>query len=312
MPTENQRTPLQPSNQGPVQRRIRQGMQGYLFVLPALMVYGVFFLWPLVQLVVLSFQDWDGLSARHFVGLENFRLLLFHDQVFWQAFSHNCLWLIAAEVVPVAIGLVLAILLSRSRMHGRTFFRALYFAPQVLSSVVVAVIWRWIYNPSFGALNTLLGAVGLSSLQRGWLGEASLAFPALFIAYTWVGYGFTMVIFLAALQDIDETYFDAAKVDGAGPLQQLRHILIPAIRGPLTTVLLITAIGSFQVFDLVFILTRGGPGFVTQVLAMYMYQNAFPFSRVSYGAAIAVTLGLIILVFSVIFLRVRGALREEG
>jgi len=287
-------------------------LQGYLFIIPAFVLYATFFLWPLVQLVQLSLTDWDGLSPKHFIGLGNYRLLLFDDEVFWKAFGHNVLWLLAAEVLPVALGLVLAILLARSPMRGRAFFRALYFAPQVLSSVIVAVIWRWIYNPTSGALNTFLRAIGLGSLQRGWLGDSLLAFPALFIAYTWVGYGFTMVIFLAALQDIDETLFDAAKVDGANWLQQFRHVLVPSIRGPLTTVLLITAIGSFQVFDLVFILTRGGPGFATQVLAMYMYQNAFPFSRVGYGATIAVTLGVIILIFSLIFLRVRNALREEA
>lgn len=299
------RAPMRPVD------RITKSRLGYLFVFPAFLVYAMFLLWPLIQLIQLSFEDWDGLSPKHFVGVANYTLLLFHDQVFWQAFGHNVFWLVASEIVPVLIGLTLAILLSRSRMFGKGFFRALFFAPQVLSSVVVAVIWRWIYNPSYGALNTFLGYLGLTSLQHGWLGDETLAFPALFIAYTWVGYGFIMVIFLAALQSIDETYFDAAKVDGANWLQQFRHILIPAIRGPLTTVLLITAIGSFQVFDLVFILTRGGPGFSTQVLAMYMYQNAFAFSRVSYGATISVTLGIIILAFSVIFLRVRGALREE-
>lgn len=284
----------------------------YLFILPAFLIYASFFLWPILQLVLLTLQDWDGIGEKRFVGIENYRELFFSDPAFWAAFIHNLVWMLAALIVPVSIGLFLAILLARGAMRGRAIFRTIYFVPQVISSVVVAVIWRWIYNPSFGALNQFLAALGLSSFQRGWLGDADLALPALFIAWSWVQYGFAMVIFLAALQNIDEVYFDAAKVDGANWWQQFRHVLLPAIRRPLTIVLLIISISSFQVFDLVFITTRGGPGNATMNLAVYMYQTTFAFNRVGYGATVAMTLGAVILTFSVLFLFVRGALNEEN
>jgi raffinose/stachyose/melibiose transport system permease protein len=293
------------------QTRRESRLAPYVYLAPALLIYLAFFVYPFVQLAVLSFLRWDGIKPKRWVGLANYQRLLFEDPKFWLAVQHNVLWMIAALIVPVMIGLLLAILLYRSPLRGKVFFRTVYFMPQVLSSVVVALIWNWIYNPNYGALNRMLDVVGLDALKRGWLGEPNLALPALFIAWSWIHYGFTMVIFIAALQGIDETYFDAAKVDGANWLQQFRHVLIPFIQGPLTTVLLITAISAFQVFDIVFVLTRGGPADHTMIMSILMYQNAFEFDKVGYGAAIAVLLGLIVLIMSVVFLRMRGVLGEE-
>jgi multiple sugar transport system permease protein/raffinose/stachyose/melibiose transport system permease protein len=283
----------------------------YLYLAPALAVYLVFFAYPFVQLIFLSFQRWDGIHPKRFVGLENYQRLLFEDPKFWPAVSHNVYWLLAAMIVPVFIGLFLAILLYRSPLRGKVFFRTIYFLPQILSTVVVALIWNWIYNPNYGALNRVLRGLGLDFLEQGWLGEPSLAFPALFIAWSWIYYGFAMVIFIAALQAIDETYFDAAKVDGANWWQQFRHILIPFIQGPLTIILLITAIAAFQVFDIVYVLTRGGPAGHTMIMSILMYQNAFEFNKVGYGSAIAVMLGLVVLFLSIVFLRMRGVFSED-
>lgn len=290
-------------------RSARDHLTAYAYVAPAFIVYALFFLWPAFRLIQLSFQEWDGLGEPAGAGLSNYERLL-GDPVFWKAFWHNVSWMLAAVIVPVFFGLLLAILLVRSPIHGRVIFRTIYFMPQVISSVVVAIIWNWIYNPSFGALNETLGFLGLSSLQRGWLGDPNLALPAVFIAWSWVHYGFTMVIFIAALQSIDEVYFDAAKVDGANGWQQFRHVLLPFIRAPLSTVVLVTAISSFQVFDLVFIMTSGGPANATMVLPIYMLDNAFSFHKVGYGATIAVALGLFIIVMSILFLRARGVFKE--
>ncbi|MFZ0544472.1 MAG: sugar ABC transporter permease [Candidatus Promineifilaceae bacterium] len=292
-----------------LRRIVRENLTAYVYVLPALIIYGVFFLYPAFRLILLSLQKWDGLKEPTFVGLGNYDALL-HDPVFWKAFLNNSAWMLAAVIIPVFFGLMLAILLSRSPLHGRTLFRTIYFLPQVISSVVVAIIWNWIYNPSYGALNELLGFLGLESLQKGWLGDSGLALPAVFIAWSWVHYGFTMVIFIAALQSIDEVYFDAAKVDGANRWQQFRHVLVPFISAPLSTVVLVTAISSFQVFDLVFIMTSGGPANATMVLPVFMLDNAFKFNKVGYGASIAVTLGLFIIVMSILFLRARGVFKE--
>jgi raffinose/stachyose/melibiose transport system permease protein len=283
----------------------------WLFLAPALIMYGWFFIWPALDLVRLSLLSWDGLGPKTFVGLDNYERLL-GDRLFWRAFRHNVGFLLAGMVVPVTIGLVLAVALSRSRLYGRVFFRTVFFLPQVLSSVTVAIIWGWIYNPSFGALNVGLETLGLGFLQQRWLGSTQLVLPSLFIAWSWVHYGFTMVIFIAAIDGIDETYFEAAKVDGAGGWWQFWHVIVPFIRAPLTTVVLLTAIAAMQVFDLVFVLTNGGPARASIVIPLYMIDNAFFYTRVGYASAIAVVLAAVILVLSLVFLTLRGAFRYEG
>lgn len=287
-----------------------QSLIPYAYIFRAMLLYAGFFLLPALWLIYLSLHQWTGMGERSYIGFNNYRDLV-GDDMFWLALRHNVAWVLAAMVVPVCIGLALAILLARSPMRGRVVFRVIYFVPQVLSSIAVAVIWSWIYNPTFGALNQFLGAIGLESLQRGWLGDANLALPALFVVWTWIYYGFTMVIFVAALESIDEMLFEAAKIDGAVWHQQIRHVLLPAIRGPLTTILLVTAITAFQVFDIIFALTNGGPGRATLVLPLYMLDSAFTFRKIGYGAAIAVALGGLILVFSLLLLRIRSTFQEE-
>jgi raffinose/stachyose/melibiose transport system permease protein len=279
---------------------------GYLFIAPAILMYSVFFLWPFLQLIVLSLQEWSGFGPRTFVGFDNYRRLV-DDRVFWISLRHNLMWTTAALIVPVTCGLLLAILLSRTPVRGKPMFRAIYFFPQVVSSISVAVAWSWIYNPTYGMLNQTLGAVGLEELQTGWLGNKSTALPALFIAWSWIHYGFVMVIFIAALEGINETFFEAAKIDGAGWWAQLRYVLLPLIRRPFTTVMLVTAISAFQVFDIIFALTNGGPGRATMVMPLYMLDSAFTFRKIGYGAAIAVVMGIIIFTVSMILLRLRKA-----
>jgi ABC-type sugar transport system permease subunit len=277
-------------------------------MLPGFILYATFFLWPLAQLIQFSTLQWKGIGERKFIGIQNYVKLFVDDPLFWLSVEHNLFWLVAAIIIPILVGLLLALLLVRTNLHGRLVFRTIFFLPQVLSSVVVAIIWRWIYNPSFGAINSILRTLGLDSLTHSWLGEKALALPALFIAWSWIHYGFCMVIFIASLQSIDDTYYDAAKVDGASTLQQLWYITLPFIRGALATVVLITAIAAFQIFDLVFIITKGGPAWSTMVLSVYMYDNAFRISRVGYGAAVAVVLGVVVFIFSILFLRAKERL----
>lgn len=296
-------------------RSIGQGREirltPYLYIVPALVIYAVFYLWPVVQLVILSLEKWSGLGNASFVGLHNYVRLITADPIFWVAFLHNVLWLAGALVIPLFIGLVLAILLVRAPLKGRTFFRTVYFLPQVLSSVAVAVVWHWIYDPTSGALNAMLDGIGLPFLAIDWLGNALTALPSLFVAWSWVYYGFCMVIFIAALQGIGEEYFEAAKLEGARWLQQLRLVILPAISRPMGTVMIITTIISIQVFDLVYVITSGGPGHATDVVSLYMYFNAFQYSEVGYGSAIAVVLALITLFSSVILIVVRGDFRTS-
>jgi raffinose/stachyose/melibiose transport system permease protein len=291
-------------------RRSARWCTPYAYLLPASVIYGLFLIWPLIELVRYSFSDWDGVSDRQFVGLENYRELT-QDPLFWQAFRHNLAWMLAGVTVPTLVGLLLAILIVRSPLYGRTSFRVIFFLPQILASIVVAVVWQWIYSPHFGALDALLREVGLSSIQQAWLGSTTYALPAVFLAWAWTAYGFSMVIFIAALQGIDEQYFEAAKMDGAKRWKQTRHVLLPFIRRPMAIVIVLNAIAALQVFDLVYLMTNGGPANATLVLAMYLYQNAFEYSRVGYGSAVAVGLGLMIVLASLVFLRLRGVVGDR-
>ena len=285
--------------------RARLLLRPYAFLAVPLLVYVSFLVVPTIHLVGLSMLDWDGLGPRTFVGLANY-VELFQSEQFWGALRHNIAWMVMAMIVPIVIGLALAVFLSRATMVGRTLFRAAYFVPQVIATVAVAVIWGWILDPSFGAITPIFEAIGLSGLEPQLLGDETLALPSLFIVWTWTQYGFAMVILIASINAIDETYFDAARVDGAGAVAQFRYVILPALRVPLATVVLIVAISSFQVFDLVFVMTNGGPADSTMVLDLLMLRNSVQYQRVGYGAAIGVTLALMVWVFSILYLRLRG------
>ena len=310
MPDSTRVISERPSLALPLNLSGQKNFSPYLFIVPALLVYGGFFFYPLIKLVELSLYKWDGILERRFVGLRHYQKLL-GDERFWEALSHNFSWMIAAIIIPVLFGLILAILLSRSSMYGSIFFRTIFFMPQVLSSVTVSLIWSWIYNPSYGAINVFLRAIGFEHLAQGWLGDSDLVLLSLFIAWSWVHYGFTMIIFIAAIDAVDEVLFDAAKVDGANWWQQFRHVLLPSIRGSLTTIILVTAISSFQVFDMVYVLTRGGPGDASMVVPVYMLESAFTLRKVGYGATVAIAMGLVIVGFSVLFLVLRGVYKDS-
>jgi ABC-type sugar transport system permease subunit len=197
------------------------------------------------------------------------------------------------------LGLFLAVLLTRTRAPGRFAFQIIYFMPQMVSSAIIAVIWRWIYYPRNGPANAILRAVGLDAWQPQWLADSTFALPALFIAYTWVANGFSMLIFQAAIQGIEESLFEAAKIDGANWWDEVRHILVPGIRQALITVVIVTAIWSFQIFDLIYLTTKGGPGDATYVLAIGIYTHTFVYRRVGTGAALAMILFVIVMFLSI-------------
>jgi len=291
---------------GQTRRRLSNHLLAYRFVLPALALYAVFVLWPIVNIFTLSVYDWDGISpVKEWVGLDNFARLL-TDPIFWQAFRNNLVWLVLFVPLNVAVGFIVAALLS-TRIRGRFIFRLGYFLPVIQASIVTAMIWRWIYAPD-GLFNSALGAVGLDDLARGWLGDFTFALPALVVAAFWASFGLSVIIFLAGLQNVDQTLYDAARVDGANSRQLLRHVTIPALRNTITVVVLLQMIAAFQTFDIIWATTQGGPIRETEMLATYMYKRGFQQGEFGQGAAIAVVLGAIILAFSSVYL----VMQERG
>ena len=275
-----------------------------VFVLPSVLIYGLFMAYPFLGTVHLSLTSWDGFApSMDFIGLDNY-LVLLGDPAFWSALRNNLIWAVVGTAAPIVIGLPLAIILW-SGARFRLAFRAMYFLPVILPSVVIGIIWGWIYNPIFGPLNSLLEAVGLGDLARGWLGDPSTALLAVLVAAVWATFGMIVVFFLAGLQGIDTNLIDAARVDGANAWQRTRHVILPGIAPIFTFVLTITLVGAFSVFDIVYVMTRGGPGTATEVLAGYSYKMAFSRNFAGYGAAISMIIALLSLVLAVVFLRAR-------
>ncbi|MGV8050525.1 MAG: carbohydrate ABC transporter permease [Anaerolineaceae bacterium] len=280
--------------------------KGWLYLLPGLLVYLVFTFYPILETVRTSFYQWDGFSSeRIFIGLENYTTL-FSDQQFLNAFLHNLIFIVFYCIIPILLGLLLASILSRKPLPGFTFFRTVLFLPQVLSMVVVGVIWRWIFNPTFGPLNTILSTIGLGQLTSAWLGDFSLALPAVGSVGTWVEYGFCMIIFLAGMQHIPEEYYEASSLDGANAFQQFIHITVPGLRSEIGVALVTTIIAALRVFDLVYVTTRGGPGNATLVTGFLIYRSAFLQNKIGYAAALATVLMLVTLAISLLIRRFQG------
>lgn len=295
-----QPAPRRPSGRRPGER----AWAAYLYILPGLAVYAFFILWPIVQTAIYSFFDWDGLTPPQPVGFANYAELA-GDPLFHTALANNLVFIFYYSLLPIALGLLLTALLTRRRLAGMALFRTGLFLPQVMALVVVGVVWRWIYNPVFGPLNELLRAVGLDAWARPWLGDFGTALPAVGFIAAWVQYGFCMVLFLAGAQRIDETLYDAAKIDGAGEARQFRHITLPGLRAEISVALITTLIAALRVFDVVFVTTRGGPANRTLVAALYLYRNGFINNRVGYAAAIAMVLTALILLLSIAVLVAR-------
>ena len=271
---------------------------GWLYLLPGLVIYVLFILYPIAETFRLSFFKWDGFSSnRLFIGLQNY-IEIFQRGQFLSALAHNLIFIIFYCFIPILIGLVLASLLGRRVLPGMAFFRAGLFLPQVLSMVVVGVVWRWIFNPAFGPLNILLKTIGLNAWALPWLGDSTWALPAIGFVGSWVQYGFCMVLFLAGMQRIPSEFYEAAELDGANEVQQLISITLPSLRPEIGVALITTVIAALRVFDLVFVTTRGGPGDATLVSSFLVYRAAFQQNRIGYAAAVATILTCVILLIS--------------
>jgi raffinose/stachyose/melibiose transport system permease protein len=282
-----------------------------VFVLPSLLIYVLFMAYPFLGTIQLSLTSWDGFAAaKDFIGFDNYGVLI-QDNAFWNALGHNLIWAVVGTIAPIVIGLPLAIVLW-SGARFRLAFRAMYFLPVILPSVVAGIIWGWIYNPLFGVLNTILEGVGLGAFTNGWLGDPDTALWAVLGAAVWGAFGTLVIFFLAGLQAIDLNLIDAARVDGANAWQRARHVILPGIAPMFTFVFTITLVGAFSVFDIVYVLTSGGPGTATEVLAGYSYKMAFGRSYAGYGSAVSMIIALLSLVLAILFLRIRERGRTNG
>ncbi|MDQ7904642.1 sugar ABC transporter permease [Phytohabitans sp. ZYX-F-186] len=283
-------------------RRRRHDWWGVAFMLPAAFFLFGSLLIPSVQGAVYAFTDWNGLSADfNWVGLENFRRMV-QDDLAKQALFNTVAVTVVLVLLQNAAGLLLAVALN-SKIKSRGLMRVVFFSPVVVTPVVVAALWRYMYYPD-GPINTILGMVGLKSLQQEWLAEPNLARWAIVAVILWQFSGYLMVIYLAGLQNVPDELIESARLDGAGPVRVFRHITLPMLRPAATIGFLLVAISGLKIFDQVWIITRGGPGTSTHTLSTMLYQEAFVFGKFGYSTAIAVVLTLLALLFAVVQLRI--------
>jgi ABC-type sugar transport system permease subunit len=285
---------------------------GYMLLLPPFLLYAYFILVPLIRTGHFSLTSWNGATADlPFVGLDNFFRMAV-DPLFWGAFWHTAVWVAFGTVVELALALALAMFVW-NRPRGFMTFRTVFFMPLVLPAVVVGVVWIWIYSPLFGILNRFLTTIGLEQFALGWLGDPNVALYAVLAASIWSHLGLSFVIFVAALQNVDQDLLDAAKIDGANAWERFRYVVVPQLSNSITLVTVLLLVHGLQGFDLVWVMTHGGPNNSTQLLATYAYQKAFVENEAGYGSAISLVLAALALIVSIatVNLRERSAAGQQ-
>lgn len=280
-------------------KRLEQ-LTGYGFLLPDLLGLLVFVIVPIGYAFFISLHEWNALSPMRWTGFSNYQDL-WTDRQFWHSLKITAIYTVSYVPILYVVSLGLALLVNQ-RLPFMPFFRTLFFIPVVLSLVVSSLMWKYIFDERAGLLNYLIGFLGIA--PQSWLGSIELALPAIITVSVWIQMGYFMVIFIAGLQDVPGIYYDAAKIDGASAWQSLWYITLPLLRPTSLFVVVISLIGSFQVFDQIWVMTRGGPANATQVTVVYIYQQAFQYLNLGYGSAMAFALFLIILVFSLFQFRV--------
>lgn len=273
-------------------RSARSAWVPWAYLAPALLLYGVFLLFPLVRAAQFSFFEWDGLGASTFVGFDNYVEIIF-DERLREAFWHALVLVFFYAVLPLVIGLLLASLLTRAQVRGLGFFRSVIFLPQVIAMVVVAVTWRQIYAPD-GPLNGFLRMIGLGALARPWLGDYAFTLPAVGLIGTWVCTGLVTVLLMAGMSRVPRELYEAARLDGSGPVREFFAITLPMVRGEITVALTLTIVAALKTFDLVYVTTSGGPGTSTTVPSYEIYRRAFELGEVGVATAVGVVLTVIV------------------
>jgi len=282
--------------------RDEQLRSGYLFLLPALLHFAIFVAFPFGYAFYLSFHEWNMIGSMTFIGFRNYQELLadakFHETIFNTAYFTVG---VMAGILVLSLGLALAL---DHQMKGMSLFRGIYFSPAVTSVIVIGVVWLWMFQPEFGLINQLLALIGIDGPR--WVSDPSWAMPSLILTALWKNVGYFSVIFLAGLQGIDVSFYEAARVDGANRLGTFRHITLPLLMPTTFFVLVMGVILSFQVFGLVYVMTGGGPVGATKVIVFYLYEQAFVFFRMGYASAVAYVLFAIIFALTLVQFRLMG------
>jgi ABC-type sugar transport system permease subunit len=288
--------------------RFLRRFRPYLWVLPALLIYFIFKLAPMIAGLYLALLRWDGIEPAQFVGLQNFQRML-NDDIISLALLNNVRYAVGTVAGKIVLALFLALILNQS-LRGRSMYRTVLFMPVVMSFVVVGILWTWLYSGQFGLINSLLRALGLEFLILDWLGSPSVALWSLITVDIWKWYGFHMVIFLAGLQTIPVELYEAARIDGATRWRQFLHITLPLLQPVMLVNVTLSLMGAFNVFDIPYVMTEGGPANSTMVMALHIYIRGFKFYRFGYSAALSYLLLTLVTILAAIQMKLMSSSRE--
>lgn len=290
--------------------------RGYApFLIPGGFMFLLIVVFPFLANIGISFTRWTGVGTPTWIGLTNYEKAI-GDSAFWASFKNNLSLIVAMTIIPTIMGLFLATLLfdyvvDKFGKGVSNFFRAGFYLPQIIPVVVAGIVWRWIFQPDWGVLNWLLDSIGLNSLTRSWLGDASTALAAVGVMLVWFQIGYPLVVFMAALQRLDPELYEAASLDGASWLQKFFYITVYLIRPEIYVVVLTTTIHALSVFGPIYVMTLGGPGKATIVASYFSYQNFFERSAVGYGATMSTVLTVIIILLTAGYIRVQTQQEQQ-
>jgi ABC-type sugar transport system permease subunit len=274
------------------------------FIGPAIVLFGLFVIYPIIHLAYGSFFNWSGVGTMRFIGLDNYKEL-FGDWIFYTALKNELIWMIFTIFPQMLLGFVLAVCLNRP-MFGRNVYRTILYMPAVLSPVVIGIIWQNIYDPYMGPLQALLRSLGLGAWNHAWLAEPQLAIWGIIFVNIWQWTGWSMLIYLAALQAIPEEIDEAATVEGATGWQKITKIIWPMCHSSHLTLILLGIIGTLQTFALVYVLTKGGPNHASEILTTHIFTQAFTMQKMGYACAISIVLLVIGVTVSIFQMRTSG------
>ncbi len=268
-----------------------------LFLCPALLIYLAIVALPVFNTVYDSFFKWNLVDVKKYVGLKNFIQMFTIDDIFKTGIKNTLLLTLLSAVIQTPVAIALALALSGS-LRGARYFKTVYFMPNILSSVAVGLLWSFVYNPDFGIINRFLTSIGLERMAGLWLADEKTVLPSIIIVVCWQFAGYHMIIYLAAIQNIPASLNESATIDGAGFIKRVRYITLPLIKPIIGIDMVLIATGSLRFFDLIYVMSNGGPNHSSEVLALYMYYKSFRDMQYGYGSAIAVVLLLFCLILT--------------
>lgn len=284
----------------PTRVKRSRNLEGYLFALPFLLGLVLFRLGPMIVSAYLSLTSWDLLSSPRFIGLDNYQRLFFSDPLFLKSLRVTAYYALGRLPLALCVALAIALLLNQG-IPGRNIYRTIFYLPVVTPVVATALLWAWMFEPRFGAINNVLGWFGVPG--PGWIATTEWAIPSLIIVSVWESAGAMMVIYLAGLQGVPQSLYEASKIDGANAFQRFRYVTVPMITPVIFFNLVVGVIGSFQVFTTAFVMTQGGPANASMVYMLYLYNNAFQWLKMGYASAMAWVLFFLLAILTFVLFR---------